>query len=126
MTKFDTRESRPGLLANATILPVSNGTYAVLPGDGYADVPSAKEYRSMPVPKLIRSLETLPWSTGPSSESQALDMAQATGILEDFLNDSVRLTIRGRLRSPRIEFFFDGGGRRIPVTAEGVQIEVDS
>jgi hypothetical protein len=39
MTKFDTRESRPLELSDTTILPVTNGEYLLLPGDGYADLP---------------------------------------------------------------------------------------
>ena len=35
MTKFDTRESRPSRLDNVTILPLSNGEYALLNGAGY-------------------------------------------------------------------------------------------
>jgi hypothetical protein len=36
------------------------------------------------------------------------------------------LTIRGRLRSPSFDFSFDSEGHPIPLTASGVQIEVDA
>ncbi len=126
MTKFDTRESRPSLLRGLTILPLSNGTYVLLKGDGYVDVPAANRVRRWPVSAKARQLVTLPWDNGPASESQALDMALATGLLEEFLEESVRLTIRGRLRSPSFDFWFDGEGHPIPLTASGVQIEVDA
>lgn len=127
MTKFDTRESRPSLLARATILPVTNGTYVVLPGDGYHDLHDLPTAKRWPLPRAASDLRTLPWSTGPSSESQALDMALAAGILGDFLSDQrIYLTVRGRRRSPRMEFNFRCEAQVERVIADGVQIEVDS
>lgn len=126
MTKFDTREGRPSTLAQATLLPVSNGTYAILPGDGYANVPPSRRARSWNVPPDAKNLGTLPWAAGPSSESQAIDMAAASGILTDFLCDAARLTIRGRLRSPRFDFAFACPRATVSLAVEGVQIEVDS
>jgi hypothetical protein len=114
MTKFDTRESRPSRLADLTVLPLTNGTYVLVRGDGYGDVPDATQLKRWTARSMPRSLLTLPWQGGPSSESQALDMAAATGLLEDFLGESdVRLTVRGRLRAPRFEFQFRGEQGRI-------------
>lgn len=127
MSKFDTRESRPPALADATILPVTNGSYAILPGDGYADVPAPSLIKHWRPSKAAARLGSLPWDTGPTSESQILDMANATGLLHDFLEDEdACLTIRGRLRSPRFEFEFDTPHGRTPLAVDGVQIEVDS
>jgi len=127
MTKFDTRESRPPQLAGATILPLTNGTYVVLPGDGYHDLHDLPATKQWSLPKVAADLRTLPWSTGPCSESQALDMALASGILGDFLSDPrVYLTVRGRRRSPKIEFDFRCKAHVERVVSDGVQIEVDS
>lgn len=126
MTKFDTRESRPGLLRGVTILPLSNGTYALIKGDGYVDVPSTHRLRRWPISARARKWLTLPWDDGPLSESQALDMALATGLLQDFIEEDARLTIRGRLRSPRFQFLFSSEGRDVDLTADSVQIEVDA
>lgn len=127
MTKFDTRESRPARLADVTVLPLTNGTYVLVQGDGYGDVPDATHLKRWTARSMRRPLLTLPWRGGPSSESQALDMAAATGLLEDFLGESdVRLTVRGRLRAPRFEFQFRGEQRNVPLVADGVQVEVDS
>lgn len=126
MTKFDTRESRPSTLRGITILPLSNGTYVLLRGDGYADVTPTARTRRWPISASAKRLLTLPWDNGPASESQALDMAIATGLLADFLEDDVRLTVRGRLRSPRFDFSFESGGKLLPLTVNGVQIEVDA
>ena len=126
MTKFDSRESRPPALANATLLPVTNGSHVIVPGDGYADLEEASPRRWKP-PAGVRSLVTLPFDTGPASESQALDMAGAAGILDDFLGDpQARLTIRGRLRAPRFAFDFRAVGGTIRLETQGVQVEVDA
>ncbi|MGC4070903.1 MAG: hypothetical protein QM784_40760 [Polyangiaceae bacterium] len=127
MCKFDTRESRPRVLSEATVLPVNNGTYVVLAGDGYADVPAPARVKYWRPPEWALRLCTLPWKSGPSSESQALDMATATGLLHDFLRDpGACLTVRGRLRSPKFSFEFDTRHGSVPVTVDGVQVEVDS
>ena len=127
MTKFDTRESRPRRLADITILPLTNGSYVLLRGDGYSDVPDATIVKRWTRRNTGRSLLTLPWRTGPNSESQALDMAVATGLLQDFLSESeLALTVRGRLRAPRFEFKFRGHAQEIALVADGVQVEVDS
>jgi hypothetical protein len=127
MSKFDTRESRPPALARATILPITNGKYAILGGDGYAELPPPTKEKHWQVSQCSLNLGTLPWKTGPTSESQALDMANATGLLQDFLGDpGACLTIRGRLRSPRFDFEFDTRCGTVPLTVDGVQIEVDS
>jgi hypothetical protein len=127
MTKFDTRESRPSQLAGATILPLTNGTYVVLPGDGYHDLHDLPATRQWRLPKVAADLQTLPWSEGPCSESQALDMALAAGVLGDFLGEPrVQLTVRGRRRSPKIEFGFRCNAHVERIVVEGVQIEVDS
>ncbi len=127
MTKFDTRESRPKVLENITILPLANGEYALLNGDGYCDVPETREVRVWGKERWRKDLVTLPWETGPASESQALDMAYASGILDDFFGDAeTKLTIRGRLRCPRFEFRFHCTEGDVPLVASGVQVEVDS
>lgn len=127
MTKFDTRESRPNRLLGVTILPLSNGEYALLRGDGYFDVPAADTVKVWAKSTAQPMLVTLPWETGPCSESQALDMAAAAGILDDFLGENnAQLTIRGRLRSPQFQFKFQCASREIALGVSGVQIEVDS
>lgn len=127
MSKFDTRESRPAALVRATILPITNGKYAILSGDGYADMPRATSVKYWRASPNARALGTLPWDTGPTSESQLLDMANASGLLHDFLGDSsALLTIRGRLRSPAFEFEFETRHGPVPISVDGVQVEVDS
>lgn len=127
MTKFDTRESRPSVLARATVLPLTNGRYVIVGGDGYHGLASQDPPKRWSLPPHAAALRTLPWTIGPSSESQALDMALAAGVLSDFLGEEhLFLTVRGRRRSPRFEFEFRGTSGASRFVAEGVQIEVDS
>jgi hypothetical protein len=126
MTKFDTRESRPEALKGLTILPVTNGEYALLAGDGYADVPLCRSASYKSFSARARTLASLPWQAGPASESQAIDMAHASGLLDEFFGDETRLTVRGRLRTPRFDFEFDAASGAVPLRAEGVQVEVDA
>lgn len=129
-TKFDHREARPEALRQSTILPVKNGEYLVVAGDGYHDLePSAARVVNYRVPAATaRRTSTLPWSEVPSSESQVLDMAVVSGMLGQFLGEeTLHLTVRGRLRSPRFDFTFGlSDGSRLGVEVEGVQIEADA
>jgi len=127
MTKFDTREERPSLLSGATILPVRNGKYVLLRGDGYHDVCDATEQRRWAIPAQAAALTTLPWWESVQSEAQALDMALASGMLGNFLEEQrLKLTIRGRRGSPEFAFVFDGASGPCEIDVEGVQIEVDA
>ncbi len=126
MTKFDSRSQRPKALKSSTILPIKNGEYIVLPGDGYHSVESADETENRPLPSRATKLLSLPWTTGPSSESQLLDMALASGVLHAFLEEEeLYLTVRGRLRAHGFEFGFQAPRGTINIRSEGVQVEVD-
>jgi hypothetical protein len=122
MTKFDTRESRPTMLKDLTVLAVRNGTYWLLAGEGYEDLP-----RTCPRAQFAlrgEQLETLPRDC--RTESQVLDLAHIYGVLEHFLGEErVWLTSRGRRRSRRFGFRFHTTHRVQDVCADGVQVEVD-
>ncbi len=122
ITKFDAREHRARILRhhNCTILATSNGQYSIFKGDGYHDIEDTINTQTFGS-KNIESLETLPPIC--TSESQVIDTAKASGLLENFLEDkNLELTIRGRLRSGSFDFNFD----KHPVNVNGVQIEVDA
>jgi len=124
-TKFDHREARPEALRQSTVLPLKNGEYVVVPGDGYHDleISTARLLNYRVAPEVRVRTATLPWTGVPSSESQVLDMALVSGMLAQFLGEEqLYLTIRGRLRAPR--FAYDFGARRLEV--DGVQVEADA
>lgn len=122
LCKQDCRNDRPKIFAENSlfILPIKNGHYAILKGEGYVDIPpiteTIKVYRS----KLSFQLDT---SKVGSSEMQHLDYAYAASLIRYFLgDDTLVLTIRGRKYTP--QFSFHVGGQRINV--ESVQTEVDA
>ena len=122
ITKFDSREHRARILRHndCTILATSNGQYSILKGDGYHDIEEITVAQSFSSGN-IESLETLPSIC--TSESQVIDTAKASGLLEFFLeDDNLELTIRGRLRSGMFDYNFDAHA----VNVNGVQIEVDA
>lgn len=127
MMKFDSRAQRPSVIKQATILPIANGEYLIIPGDGYHTWEEGGAPTSWVLPNDATQLRSLPWKTGPASESQLIDMVLASGALHRFLNeDDLFLTIRGRLRSPSFDFTFDTGKEIVPVEVSGVQVEVDA
>jgi hypothetical protein len=122
LCKQDSREDRPEVFIenNLFLLPVRNGKYAIIKGEGYVDIPEIQSVIKIYKSKLDFTLDT---SSVGNSEMQHLDFAYATSLIRSFLEDnSLVLTIRGRKYSPK--FSFKVGNQEI--TAESVQTEVDA
>jgi hypothetical protein len=122
LCKQDTRECRPEVFKKfgLFLLPVNNGKYAIVKGEGYIDIPEIKETTEPYVSKLDFSLDT---SKVGNSEMQHLDFAYASSLIRTFLHDdSLVLTIRGRKYTPKFDFYV--GKQKI--TVESVQTEVDA
>lgn len=122
LCKQDSREDRPKVFAenNLFILPIKNGVYAILKGEGYIDIPKILTKEKIYKSKLHFRLET---SLIGNSEMQHLDFAYASSLIRSFLNDeSLVLTIRGRKYTPRFDFFVN----KYKLTAESVQTEIDA
>ena len=122
MCKQDTRESRPRCFRERGlfILPVKNGDYLIVQGEGYVDVPPIQspflEYRS----EFPFELET---SQVGDSEMQHLDRAYALSLVRHFVEDqSLVLTIRGRKYTPPFRFVVG----EFQIETESVQTEVDA
>ena len=122
LCKQDSRESRPQAFRDRGLflLPIRNGNYAIIKGEGYVDVPPiqspVQEYSS----NFPFALET---SEVGDSEMQHLDRAYALSLVRHFVgDDSLVLTIRGRKYTP--EFSFVTG--EFQISTEGVQTEVDA
>lgn len=122
LCKQDSRSDRPSVFIenNLFILPISNGNYAIVKGEGYIDIPiidtSEKEYIS----SLEFNLET---SKIGNSEMQHLDFAYASSLIRTYLDDpSLVLTIRGRKYTPEFSFKVNN----IELKTRGVQTEVDA
>lgn len=123
LCKQDFREDRPSVFIenDLFLLPVRNGEYAIVRGEGYVDIPSLS---ATEIVKYNNKMDfRLDTSQVGNSEMQHLDFAYATSLVRTFLeDDTLVLTIRGRKYTPR--FSFRVGGQRINV--EGVQTEVDA
>ncbi|MBI3602534.1 MAG: hypothetical protein HY209_06570 [Candidatus Omnitrophica bacterium] len=122
LCKQDSREDRPDVFVKhgLFLLPIKNGTYAIIRGEGYLDIPHIKNKRSVYLSKLQFKLDTTKIG---DSEMQHLDFAYAASLIRTFLeDDTLVLTIRGRKYTP--QFSFKVNSRQINV--DGVQTEVDA
>lgn len=122
LCKQDCRENRPNVFIenNLFILPIKNGVYVIVKGEGYMDIPDIPKTTVLYKSKLDFELDT---SKVGNSEMQHLDFAYASSMIRTFLEDtSLVLTIRGRKYTPHFSFFI--GNQKIEV--EGVQTEVDA
>ena len=122
LCKQDCREDRLDIFIENKLflLPVKNGIYVIVKGDGYIDIPEIKETTIIYKSKLDFDLDT---SKVGNSEMQHLDFAYASSLVRTFLEDNTLvLTIRGRKYTPRFLFFV--GKQKIEVTS--VQTEVDA
>ncbi len=122
LCKQDSREKRPRVFVEKGLflLPVKNGKYAIIKGEGYIDIPEIKKTAKIYTSKLGFHLDT---SKVGNSEMQHLDFAYAASLIRTFLNDeTLVLTIRGRKYTPK--FSFRVGKHQI--TVESVQTEVDA
>lgn len=122
LCKQDSREDRPDIFAkhNLFLLPIKNGYYSIIKGDGYIDIPEIKKEVVVYSSKLDFQLDTTKIG---DSEMQHLDYAYAASLIRTFMDDtSLVLTIRGRKYTPAFEFYI--GKQSIKVS--GVQTEVDA
>ncbi len=122
LCKQDSRRDRPQVFIDNDLflLPIKNGFYTIIKGEGYVDIPDidskVKSYDS----KLDFKLDT---SEIGDSEMQHLDFAYASSLIRTFMKDeSLVLTIRGRKYTPG--FSFNVGKQTINV--QSVQTEVDA
>lgn len=102
------------------MLPIKNGKYAIIKGEGYVDIPQIAEDTLIYKSKLDFKLDS---TYVGDSEMQHLDFAYAVSLIRTFIDDqSLVLTIRGRKYTPKFDFFINN--HKIEVS--GVQTEVDA
>ena len=84
LCKQDTREKRPQVFIdnNLFLLPVRNGKYAIIKGEGYIDIPSIDKSVSIYNSQLDFPLDT---SFIGNSEMQHLDFAYAASLIRTFM-----------------------------------------
>ena len=122
LCKQDKREDRPQIFKDngLFLLPKKNGSYYIIKGEGYVDVPDI----TTPIIDYHRQLDfDLESSKVGDSEMQHLDYAYANSLIRTFMNDpSLVLTIRGRKYTPLFTFKVNG----FDIKTESVQTEVDA
>ncbi|NQT02377.1 MAG: hypothetical protein HQ580_10155 [Planctomycetes bacterium] len=122
LCKQDRREDRPQVFIDKGLflLPVVNGKYVIVKGEGYIDIPSIEATQGIYASKINFNLDT---SLVGNSEMQHLDFAYASSLIRTFMeDDSLVLTIRGRKYTPK--FSFNVNNHLIEV--QSVQTEVDA
>jgi len=122
LCKQDTREQRPKVFIknNLFLLPVKNGFYNIIKGEGYVDIPTINKEINVYSSKLDFKLDT---ADVGDSEMQHLDYAYAASLIRTFTEDhSLVLTIRGRKYTPDFDFYV---GKQL-INVSSVQTEVDA
>ena len=95
------------------LLPVKNGEYAIVKGEGFVDIPEIKGEAEVYNTKLGFDLDT---SKIGNSEMQHLDFAYASSLIRTFMDDpTLVLTIRGRKRTPEFDFKIDKQKKELKV-----------
>ncbi|MBR1793009.1 MAG: hypothetical protein IJ764_05150 [Bacteroidales bacterium] len=122
LCKQDERSSRPQIFKDKGlfILPKHNGSYYILKGEGYIDVPDI----TSPIQDYHKKLdfELLSSEVG-DSEMQHLDYAYANSLIRTFMgDDSLVMTIRGRKFTPK----FTCKVNNFTLEISSVQTEVDA
>jgi len=132
MAKFDTSSERPDIFKrhNLAIFPTENGRYVIFSDPAQASYFRVQDELASLPPERYRSDCFLPrFDTYPRnqhfSETQAIDFAYISRLLHAFVEDNtLALTLRGRLRSGNFALTLPDGRAHIPIS--GVQIEIDS
>jgi len=122
LCKMDTRESLPEIMRSndLILLPVKNGYYVIVKGEGYLDIPEIEGKAEIYNTKLGFDLDTAKIG---DSEMQHLDFAYASSLIRTFMEDpTLVLTIRGRKYTPKFSYKI---GNQI-IETQGVQTEVDA
>ncbi|MBI5562010.1 MAG: hypothetical protein HY894_04025 [Deltaproteobacteria bacterium] len=122
LCKQDCREDRPEIFQEngLFLLPVKNGFYNIIKGEGYVDIPPVKDRTETYSSKLDFRLDS---TKAGDSEMQHLDYAYATSLVRTFMDDSsLVMTIRGRKYTPVFDFYV---GKQL-INVSSVQTEVDA
>ncbi|WP_054721853.1 type II restriction enzyme [Lacticaseibacillus nasuensis] len=125
MTKFDWPDSRPDILIQngISILPINRGTYILGTFNPYSSLKIAKPKPiTATIPNFIQSFDT----GNISSESVALNIAEASGMINQVLGESgpIYSTLTGRMSSDNFKFRIDGLEK--PLAINAAQIEIDA
>lgn len=128
MVKFDHKLNLPKIFLEhkLSILPITRGDYAIAHFETYHELASAKKpIKNFQLPSHIQSLDF----NKIFSESIALNVAFASGIIADFMEDKkILLTAKGILCTGKFNFEINSlqDDSKYRVQVENSQIEIDA
>lgn len=128
MTKFDHKINLPAIFSenNLSILPITRGNYLIAHFDAYHKLESlSTPICSAELPTYIQSLDV----DNIFSESVALNVAFASGIIADFMEDEkILATTTGRMGAGKFDFEINSlqDNSKYRVQVENSQIEIDA
>lgn len=127
MTKFDTTDNLPKILKinKLGILPIENGKYYIAKMNLYNRIDKSEgNVLTKEFPSYLQTLDL----NNIYSESNALNIAFITGMIDDVAGEKVQLTISGRMRVGELSFGVDASNdetEKVSITVKGTQIEID-
>lgn len=127
MTKFDFSVSRPAIFKEnkISILPLTRGSYILGYFNPYAELNlETPKIKTKSLPEHLQSFDL----TNITSESVALNIASASGMINDILeipdDEPLYSTLTGRMSSRKFDFEINGLNKKIEVNNS--QIEIDA
>jgi hypothetical protein len=126
MTKFDHSDSRPKIFKKnkLSILPIDNGLYVIGKFNLYKSIPKDTDDSTPTVLNIPNYLESID-PENIYSESNALNVALLSGMIEDLIGEDLFETISGRMRSTGFTFSVKGNKENHSIDVKRPQIEVD-
>lgn len=128
MVKFDYENQLPQIFSknNLAILPISRGQYVISNFKAYhkLDSKSRDIDNEVTFPDFVQSIDF----SNITSETQALNCAYISGIINDFLEDDVICpTVEGRMSSGNFDFDISNKSesKNINIAINNSQIEID-
>lgn len=127
MTKFDYSKQLPKIFKENKlgILPIKNGEYIIGKYNLFKNISDVKYDEIIPIKKQLPSyIETID-PDNIYSESNALNVALLSGMIEDAIGETVVETIQGKMRANGFSFIIEGENKTEKITIEKPAMEID-
>ena len=127
MTKFDFSKQLPDVFKrnNLGILPINNGEYIIGKYELFKNISNTKyedvEPQKMQLPEYIETIDP----DNIYSESNALNVALLSGMINDAIGEDVVETIQGKMRATCFNFEIDGFDGKVQISVDRPAMEID-
>lgn len=127
MTKFDFSKQLPDVFKrnNLGILPINNGEYIIGKYELFKNISNTKyedvEPQKMQLPEYIETIDP----DNIYSESNALNVALLSGMINDAIGEDVVETIQGKMRATGFNFEIDGFDGKVQISVDRPAMEID-